>query len=74
MSTTQDSKKTTGTYKRSRVSRGGKQQNTAFVAVEEQNQGKDIRKIPTLMKIHHPSPPPPPSNNKLKKFLKMNNV
>lgn len=29
MSTTQDSKKTTGTYKRSRVSRGGKQQNTA---------------------------------------------
>ena len=67
MSTTQDSKKTNVQESVEEVNN----KTLHLVAVEEQNQGKDIRKIPTLMKIHHPSPPPPPSNNKLKKFLKM---
>ena len=55
MSTTQDSKKTTGTYKRSRVSRGGKQQNTASRGSGGAEPRKGYKKIPTLMKIHHPS-------------------
>ena len=75
MSTTQDSKKQPALTNVQESVEEVNNKTLHLVAVEEQNQGKDIRKIPTLMKIHHPSPPPPPpSNNKLKKFLKMNNV